>query len=163
VRRLLAPLIGIALVASLLAGCAEEGAVESGAILSVYVSAPLRGSEADAGRQLCEDARAEAQEQGRIGDFGVRVICLDASGPEGEWTLARVGDNARRATEDSTAVAYIGEPVQAARRQSRPIVEAAGIAAIGGLGGREAMAKVLAAIRDDDQGDPRDAVLDALG
>jgi hypothetical protein len=96
----------------------------------------------------------------------VRVRCLDAAGPGGAWTLARVGANARRASEDSAAVAYLAEPDPGARRQSRPIVEAAGIALVptgaGGMGGREAVALILGALRDGDA-DPRAAVRAALG
>lgn len=144
-------------------GCGDEGA-EAGATVSVYVSAPLGGAEAATGRRLCAEAREEAERRGnRAGDLKLRIVCLDAAGSGGHWTLARVGANTRRATEDSTTVAYVGEPDPKARRQSRPIVAAAGIAAVGGAGGREAISEVLAAIREDDGGDPRDAVFDALG
>jgi len=143
-------------------GCGSEGA-ESGATVRVYVSAPLRGEEAEAGRRLCEEARQQAS-QGKGGEsLELQVVCLDAAGPGGGWTLAQVGANARRATEDSTAVAYIGEPDREARRQSRPIVEAAELAELGGLSGREAVAKVTAAIADGDESEPRQAVLDAVG
>ena len=143
-------------------GCGEEGAA-SGATVRVYVSAPLRGDEAAVGRRLCDEAREQAT-QGRGGeDLELRVVCLDASGPDGKWTLAQVGANARRATVDSTAVAYVGEPDPPARRQSRPIVDAAGIAELGGLTGREAVAAVTAAIAEGDESEPRQAVFDAEG
>jgi hypothetical protein len=129
----------------------------------VYISAPLRGPEAGAGRRPCDEAREQAtQEKGREG-HELRVVCLDASGGGGGWTLAQVGANARRATEDSTTVAYVGEPDVVARKQSRPIVEAAGIAELGGLSGREAVAKVVRAMEEGDASQPRDAVFDAFG
>jgi hypothetical protein len=143
-------------------GCGEEGAAE-GATVTVYVSAPLRGAEGEAGRELCAEAREQAGQGKGEDELRLRVVCLDAAGPGGGWTLARVGENARRATEDSTAVAYVGEPERKARRQSRPILDAAGIAALGGLSGRAAIAQIRAALRDGDEGDPRDAVFDALG
>jgi hypothetical protein len=142
-------------------GCGEDGA-EEGATLSVYVSAPMRGDEGEAGKATCAEAREEAQQAGSPGGFELRVVCLDAAGPEGGWTLAQVGANARRATEDSATVAYLGEPSRAARRQSQPIVEAAGIAELGGLSGKKAMEKVVAAIEDSASGDPRRAVFDAV-
>jgi hypothetical protein len=74
-----------------------------------------------------------------------------------------VGANARRATEGSTTVAYLGEPDPAARKQSRPIVEAAGIAELAGMSGREAVAKVMKAMEEGDASQPRDAVFDAFG
>ncbi len=151
----------VVLLALAVGGCGEGGAAE-GARLNVYVSAPLSGPEASAGRPICAEARREAQRAGQPGGFELRVVCLDAAGPEGRWTLARVGANARRATEDSTAIAYLGEPERATRRQSLPIVEAAGIAELGSLSGREAVARVAAAIDESDSSDPRQAVFDAV-
>lgn len=159
----LAPLFLAALFAAVLAAGCGEGGAASGATVTVYVSAPLRGAEATAGRRLCEEARQRAERGGGGEDLRLRVACLDAAGPAGEWTLAQVGANARRATEDSTAVAYIGEPDPDARRQSRPIVEAAEIAELGGRPGREAVAEVIAAIEAGDEAKPRQAVFDALG
>lgn len=151
--------------ATLIGGCGGDGGVSGGATVSVYVSAPLRGPEASAGRALCAGARAElARDGGGAGDVRVRLLCLDASGAGGAWTLARVGANARRAVEDSTAVAYIGEPDRRARRQSRPIVEAAGIAELAGYPGSAAMGLILDAIREaGDSGDPRGAVFENAG
>lgn len=159
--RLPAILIACLVAAVLAAGCGEGGA-EEGARLNVYVSAPLSGAEAQAGQLVCDEARRETRRAGEPGGFELRVVCLDAAGPEGRWTLAQVGANARRATEDSTAVAYLAEPQRAARRHSLPIVEAAGIAELGELSGREAVARVAATIEESDSSDPRQAVFDAL-
>lgn len=159
--RLLAILVACALLAAALFGCGEEGA-QNGATVSVYVSAPLRGEEAKEGRRLCDEARKQAA-QGQGGeDLKLRVVCLDAAGADGSWTLAKVGGNARRATEDSTTIAYVGEPDPKARKQSQPIVEAAAIGELGGLSGREAIARITAAIRDGDASEPRQAVFDAV-
>lgn len=149
-------------LAALLGGCGDGG-VAPGATVAVYVSAPLRGAEAAAGRRLCDEAREEAAAGRGKADLELRVVCLDAAGPGGRWTLARVGANARRATEDSTAVAYVGEPERAARRQSRPILAAAGIAQIGGVGGGEAIARVQEALAEADGVDPRETLFEALG
>lgn len=159
--RLPALLIALLTAVGLIAGCGEGGA-EEGARLNVYVSAPLSGTEAGVGRPICAEARQEARRAGEPGGFELRVVCLDAAGPEGRWTLAQIGANARQATEDSTAVAYLAEPEQAARRQSLPIVEAAGIAELTELSGEEAIAQVAAAIEEGDSDDPRQAVFDAV-
>jgi hypothetical protein len=161
-RRALAALL-LAAVAAVGSGCGEEGGAEEGATVTVYVSAPLQGAKGETGRRLCGEAREQAAQGKGDEDLDLRVVCLDAAGADGAWTLAQVGENARRATEDSTAVAYLGEPELEARRQSRPILEAAGIAQIGELRGREAIAQVQAALRESDSGDPRDAVFDAIG
>lgn len=154
------PLLAVAL-AVIVSGCGEEGAQE-GATLTVYVSGPLRGAEAKQGQRRCDEAWETVRIEHEPGDHWLRVVCLDAAGPDGRWTLAKVGSNARRATEDSAAVAYIGEPEVAARRQSRRIVEAAEMAEFGVTGGRQAIEEVFAALRADDSNDPRAAVYDAI-
>jgi hypothetical protein len=156
-------LIALLLGGALLAGCGEGGAAE-GATVRIYVSAPLHGDEAAAGRRVCEGARAGAARVGdEVEDLRLEVLCLDAAGRAGRWTLAQVGANARRATQDSSAVAYVGEPDPRAREQSRPIVDAAEIAELGGVSGREAVASVIEAIREGDSGEPRDSVFKAEG
>jgi hypothetical protein len=162
-KRALGSLLLIATLAAIFAGCGEEGA-EAGARVTVYVSAPLHGAEAAAGRRLCEGARREvARSGGKVEDLELEVVCLDAAGDTGRWTLARVGANARRATEDATTVAYVGEPEAGGRKQSRPITDAAGIAAIGGISGEEAVSRIIAAIREGDASEPRQAVFEAEG
>lgn len=162
-RALAVLLLLCAVLAVAVAGCGEEGA-EEGAELTVYVSAPLRGDEAALGRRLCAEAREQAARGGGGGggDFELRVACLDASGPNGSWTLAKVGSNARRATEDSSSIAYVGEPSRAARKQSQPIVEAAEIAVMGKRNGKEAIETIVTALEEDDSDDPRAAVFDAI-
>ena len=159
------PMIVVAcLLGAMLAASCGEGGASEGARVTVYVSAPLRGAEAAAGKRLCEGARAEAAKAGgRVEDLRLEVVCLDAAGDGGRWTLAKVGSNARTATEDSTAVGYVGEPDPRARKQSRPIVDAAEIAEIGGTSGRDAVAKVVAAIAEGDESEPRSDVFKAEG
>ena len=159
----LSPILVVFLLgAALLSGCGEGGA-EEGARVTVYVSAPMSGPEMEAGRQLCHGARAEARRTGEVEGLELVVVCLDATEGDGRWTLAQVGANARRATEDSTAVAYVGEPDPQARKQSQPIVDAAGIAELGGVGGDEAVEAVVGAIREGDAAEPRQAVFEAEG
>ena len=153
----------VTLPTAVVVGCGEGGAA-SGGTVRVYVSAPLQGAEAAAGKRLCAGARDEATKTGdQVEDLKLEVVCLDAADGTGHWTLARVGANARRATEDSTTVAYIGEPDPQAREQSRPIVAAAEIAEIGGTSGRDAVAKVIAAISEGDESEPRQDVFKAEG
>lgn len=155
-----APLLLLAVLTGIVVGCGEEGASE-GAELTVYVSAPLRGPEAGEGKRLCAEARETARREGPAASHELRIVCLDASDGKERWALARVGANARRATEDSTTVAYVGEPDRSARRQSRPILEAAEIVEFGG-GGRESIEEVLGALEEGDASDPRQAVFDAV-
>ena len=137
--------MGVAAVAAwavLAAGCGAAEGVDKGATVAVYVSGPLRGPEGSAGRDQCEEAVRELQRHGaRAGQVRVRLRCLDSAAEGGKWTLASVGANARRATEDSTTVAYIGEPSPRATRFSSTILEAAGIAQVSAMSGGPAMAK----------------------
>ncbi len=90
----------------------------------------------------------------------LRVVCLDDTGGAAAGGSPAIGANARRAIEDSTTVAYVGELDPAATRFSRPILEAAGIAQVSGdARAQAAMARVLKAIDDaGDTGQLREAV-----
>jgi len=163
VRRTTALPLACALAAAL-AGCGAGGGVSSGARVSVYVSSPLNGARAAAGKAICAGARQElARSGGRAGSLRVRAVCLDDSGGASRWSLAAVGADARLASEDSTAVGYIGELDPAATRFSRPILAAAGIAQLAGRSGRVAMAILLKAIRQaGGSGEVREAVAKRL-
>jgi hypothetical protein len=77
--------------------------------------------------------------------------------------LAQIGANARRATEDSTAIGYVGEPTRAASRFSEPILKEAGIAQLSGISGATAMSKLLEAAGEaSDSSSLRESVHDAL-
>jgi len=153
-----------ALILSLsLAACGPTEGVSSGATVTVYLSAPMRGAGGGVGRELCTSARkALSQANGEAGDLNVRLRCLDAGDPTGTWALAAVGANARRATEDSTAVAYIAEPDPRARRQSRPILEEAEIAEVTASSGATAMRRILRAIEESDSSSLRESVSNSL-
>ena len=78
----------------------------------------------------------------------MRVSCLPSAESSDKLNLARIGTNARQATEDSSAIAYIGEPTNAASRFSEPILEAAGILQLAGISGQRAMRKLLTGLND---------------
>jgi hypothetical protein len=147
-----------------LGGCGTAGGVSKGALLTVYVSAPLHGAGASAGKAMCAGARGELARRGaHLGSLRVRAICLDDTGGGARWSLAAVGADARHASEDSSTVGYIGELDPAASRFSRPILAGAGIAQLPGPSGRAAMATLLAAIRSTGgSGEVREAVLARL-
>lgn len=159
--RRFACLLAAALLAPAAAGCGGPEGAAPGAEARVYVSAPLRGPDA-AGRRLCREARRAAG-GADAGELRLRVVCLDSGGPDGRWSLARVGAAARRAAEDSAAVAYLGEPDPRARAGSRPILRAAGIADLGAVPPAAAVREVAAALSAADGEAPRDAVRSRLG
>jgi hypothetical protein len=110
--------------------------VAGGATVSVYVA-----------RALCSEAKRElSRAGGEAGDVKLRVVCLPNAEEGGKLDLARIGANARRATEDSSSIAYIGEPTRAASRFAEPILESAGIAQLQQSSGAVAMAQLLKAL-----------------
>ena len=124
-------LAGAALVvAALLSGCGggDGGGAES---LTVYVSLPLRGPSAVDGRDVADGARlALADAGGAAAGVEVRARYLDdTEGParSAAWTPARAAADARTATEDSTAIAYLGEFDSGASRASVPITNEASL------------------------------------
>lgn len=135
----------------LLAGGCGEGGASRGATVSAYVVAPLCGG---AKQELARAAAAAA-------GLRVRALCLADPRRHAGVSLAAIGANARSATEDSTAVAYV-EPPGSATRFSRPIVEAAGIAWIASSSGRSAMVQLLHAIAESDTGSLRESVRHSL-
>jgi len=138
--------------ALLIAGCGEGESVADGATVTAYVVAPLCG----------EAEKKLARNGGEAGDVRVRVSCLPSSESSHKLNLAQIGANARQATEDSSAIAYIGEPTNAASRFSEPILEAAGILQLSQSSGTKAMAEVLEALSQSTGGSLRQSVNDAL-
>ena len=140
-------LLALALLAT---GCGGGGA-SAGAAVSVYAAAPL-----------CKEARSEVQGAGRqAADLEVRVVCLPPVEAGAGVDLPAAGRNARRATEDSTSVAYLEAPGSAAAF-SRSIVEAAEVAWIETNSGSTAMRRIRSAL-EGDASSPRKAVLDEVG
>ncbi len=133
-RRALALSLAVVLLAAA-AGCGGEG-VSNGAIVSAYVVSPL-----------CPGAKRElARAGGRAGSIHVRVVCLPSPLNGARLDLAEVGSNARRATEDSTSVAYLAPPDRAARFAT-PILDAADVASLYNSSGAAAMERLRKAIR----------------
>jgi hypothetical protein len=94
----------------------------------------------------------------------LRVVCLPSVEKAGRFDLAQIGANARRAVEDSSAVAYIGEVEPRANRFATPILAEAGIAQLPETSGAKAMHKLLPAVDRalDDPSSLRESVNDAL-
>jgi hypothetical protein len=132
-----------------LAGCGGGGIAE-GATVSVYVAAPL-----------CAGAKQEIARRGeRAGEVRVRALCLARSERGGRIDLAAIGAGARRATQDSSTVGYIGEADPRATRFSSTILESAGIAQVSGMPGKVAMARLLGAIEGAGDADNLREVVD---
>lgn len=136
-RRAAAVLALAALLGAALAGCGGAEGVAGGATVTAYVVPPL-----------CAEAERElAREQGQAGDLRVKAVCLPSVESHGTLKLATVGANARSATEDSTAVAFLEAPGKASRF-AHPILETAEIPWLASGSGKLAMSRLLRAIDD---------------
>jgi hypothetical protein len=149
-KKVLLTAVCVLLVAGV--GCGGGAGVSTGATVVAYVDAPL-----------CAGAERELAKEGDgAGPVRVRVACLESARDGARLDLATVGANARRATEDSAAVAYVETP--ATPSFSRPIVEAANIPVIRSSSGEAAMGQLLSAIAEaDGSGSLRDEVRKSLG
>jgi hypothetical protein len=145
-------LAALALALTAIAGCGESGGVEEGATVTAYVVAPL-----------CPEAkRALAGKGAEAGSVRVRAVCLQPVHSDGKLDLAAIGAGARRATEDSSSIAYIEPADPAAARFSEPILESAGVPLIAESSGAAAISQLLKAIDEADLDSLRDSVNDAL-
>lgn len=142
-----------ALAAVLLAGCGGGGGTAEGAIVTAYVEAPL-----------CAGAREElVRRGGAVGDLEVRIECVPRVRREGRLDLARIGANARRATEDSSSIAYVAAPDREAEGFSLPILEEADLPQLTDSSGAAGISRLLLAIEEaDEAGSLREAVGDEL-
>jgi len=114
--------LAVLAAASFVVGCGGEAGHAS---LGVYLSAPLRGPAAEDGRDVAAGARMALGDAGaKAGGVAVALHVLDDA-DRGGATAVRVAANARTATEDSAAIAYIGELDSATTRTSLPITNEA--------------------------------------
>ena len=157
-RAAAAPLASALVVAALaLAGCGGGEGVSPGATVRAYFDV-----------NLCAGAkRALAAAGGEAGEVRVRAVCLrpteGAALGSHRLKLATIGANARRATQDSSAIAFV-EPRARANRFAEPIVKAAGLAYVNASSGEQAMSSILAAVEaaDTSSGSLRDEVRKTL-
>jgi branched-chain amino acid transport system substrate-binding protein len=131
-RRRGAVIVGCLAVAATIAGCFSSGSgIQTGERVDVYVSMPLHGPEARNGRDVVDAARlALADAHGMAGRLRIRATYMDDTaghGADARWSPAIAAANARRASQDSAAIAYIGDFDSGATRFSLPITNEAHI------------------------------------
>jgi branched-chain amino acid transport system substrate-binding protein len=125
-----AAVVALALSSGVAAGGCSAAADDSATgPLTVYVSVPLRGEHGAQGRDIADGARLALADAGRsAGEVEVELEILDdTGGPRGDaaWTPSAVAANARKAAQDSSAIAYIGDYESGATRISLPITNQA--------------------------------------
>jgi branched-chain amino acid transport system substrate-binding protein len=116
-----------------LAGClgGDPGATPRvpGGTLTIYASVPERGVSAGAAAAVAAgERRALADAHGRAGHRRVRLVQLDSTRAGGRiWDPAQVSANAKRAADDPSTIAYVGELDYGASAVSVPITNDKGI------------------------------------
>jgi branched-chain amino acid transport system substrate-binding protein len=112
-----------------LVGCDGGDDDATGGTRTIYVSVPLHGESAPQGRAIVNGAKvALADAGGEAGGIDVEALYLDDTSGDGgkaRWDPVIVADNARRAAQDASAIAYIGELESGATRTSLPITNEA--------------------------------------
>jgi branched-chain amino acid transport system substrate-binding protein len=126
------PAAALAVLALLVSGCGSGDTDESTSgskTLTVYSSMPLQGDDREQSRDIVNGIKLALQDAGgRVGELKVNYVSLDDADPEtGRWDADRVLDNARKATEDRNAIAYIGEFDSGATALSLPLLNEAGV------------------------------------
>jgi branched-chain amino acid transport system substrate-binding protein len=124
-------LVCCALIAIALGGCSAGGNAGAGEgdTLTVYVSVPLRGPSGLEGRAIRDGAKLALEDaDGRAGEVKIDAVVLDDTGggvAGARWLSGVVAENARTATSESAAIAYVGEFESGATRVSLPITNEA--------------------------------------
>jgi branched-chain amino acid transport system substrate-binding protein len=110
----------------------DGGGGGGGGTVKVYSSLPLQGASRPQTTAMVNGIRLALKQAGnKAGDVTVEYESLDDSTAQvGSWTPEATSANARKAAQDDSAVAYIGEFNSGASAISMPILNEAGLAQI---------------------------------
>ncbi len=105
------------------------GEEAKGGSATVYSSLPLQGASRTQSEDVIRGIQlALKQAGGKAGDVKITYKSLDdATAAAGKWEAGQVGQNARKAAQDKSTIAYIGEFNSGASAISIPITNEAGI------------------------------------
>jgi branched-chain amino acid transport system substrate-binding protein len=124
-----------ALLAAVVAGCGggDDGSSAtsggSAKTLTVYSSLPLQGASRGQATAIANGMKlALKQVGGKVGAYTIRYESLDDSTAQaGAWTPEATSANARKASQDKSTIAYLGEFNSGASAVSVPLLNEAGI------------------------------------
>src|SRR5829696_3526800 len=108
-------------------GGGDEGG--GGSAVTVYSSLPLQGASRPQSEDVIKGIKLVLKQKGgKCGDFTVNYKSLDdATAAAGKWEAGQTSANARKAAQDDSTIAYIGEFNSGASAISIPITNEAGI------------------------------------
>jgi branched-chain amino acid transport system substrate-binding protein len=118
------------------AGCGSDdngdGAASGGGgrTLTVYSSLPLQGASKNQSEAIGNGMELALKQAGsKAGDYTIKYVPLDDSTAQaGAWTPEATTANARKAAQDDSAIAYLGEFNSGASAVSVPILNEVGLA-----------------------------------
>jgi branched-chain amino acid transport system substrate-binding protein len=118
------------------AGCGGDDDATGGAsggaarTLTVYSSLPLQGASKNQSEAIANGMKlALKQAGGKVGGHTIKYVPLDDSSAQaGAWTPEATQANARKAAQDDSAIAYLGEFNSGASAVSVPILNEVGLA-----------------------------------
>ena len=121
-----------------ISACGEDeeegggGGAAAGDTLNVYSSLPLQGASRPQTTAMVNGIKLALEEhKNKAGSFSIKYTSLDDSTAQaGTWTPEATSANARRVSQDDTAIAYIGEFNSGASAISLPILNEGNLAQI---------------------------------
>jgi branched-chain amino acid transport system substrate-binding protein len=125
-----------ALVALAFAACGGDdgddngaGASSGGSTLTIYSSLPLQGDSRPQSEDVVAGEKLALEEAGgKVGKFTIKYVSLDdATAAAGKWDPAQTSSDARKASQDKSSIAYLGEFNSGASAISIPILNQANI------------------------------------
>jgi branched-chain amino acid transport system substrate-binding protein len=111
-------------------GGSTGGSADTGSKnLTIYSSLPLQGENRAQSESVVNGEKMALEEAGgKVGDYTIKYESLDDStAATGKWEPGRVSSNARKAAQDKSTIAYLGEFNSGASAISIPILNEAGI------------------------------------
>jgi branched-chain amino acid transport system substrate-binding protein len=105
------------------------GGSVSGNTLTIYSSLPLQGDSRPQGTATVSGEKLALEQAGnKVGKYKIKYVSLDDStATAGKWEPGQTSANARKASQDSKTIAYLGEFNSGASAISIPILNQAGI------------------------------------
>ncbi len=97
--------------------------------LTIYSSLPLQGDSRPQSQSVVNGEKLALEEaNGKVGKFTIKYVSLDdATASAGKWEPGKTSANGRKAAQDKSTIAYLGEFNSGATAISLPILNQAGI------------------------------------
>jgi branched-chain amino acid transport system substrate-binding protein len=108
----------------------SSGSASTGSTsLTIYSSLPLQGDSRPQSESVVNGEKLALQEHGgKVGKFTIKYVSLDDStAAAGKWEPGAVSSDARKAAQDKSTIAYLGEFNSGASAISIPILNEGGI------------------------------------